>query len=917
MTLAYSTHDIRNFNGGLTDRVVDSEINTFERLHNFRLDKNANMDLREGCELESYGNSGHLNLIRRSLSGNIYGIAGNNIIYHYPEGASPRLYTAGSIGNIVTPDDVGMSSFDWRGIEYITTTRDESSTAVSTNKTRQPLYSLYTPQKPIAGDQSSYMPIVKATGCPSFSQEPSSIAHLTGGNNINKVPTRYYITYKQRIVANENTTIVTTQDSYGLGWYSDELSLDRSYDSTGDPSNVRIDGLASSIRSGDYDERADIAIYRTLPDTLSVYYLVGTVPSPASGTTVSFDDSVLDHELIENERLYISEGISEMSQPPRHTCSAVINGTAFYGNVEVTTKTVNGVREFKEYNYKVIQSMVGNPTNVNLAWHLDFDSEVVGLAGLFSALIVFTKTKIFRIDGFYNNDGSGGYNKRTISDDAGCLSHRSIVSSGETLFFCGNNGVYSTDGYQVNSISSTQKYDITNTYREYTKDYISSENIGLIRSRIVGYFDINNDVMYWSVCRDGSSVSNEVLIYDLFNSCFYTMGGNNMTYSTMLVEKGHFLRGSDHSSIFRHERGMMTDVVTENSIQEDWFESYIPYKAKTTGMDFGSPSLKKWVESLMMTLTARSKMSIGMKSYNDNSSDSKEMKAVVADSILLWNDSNMRWYDPLMKWREPNTASYKRKFPKKGLRCRYKQVELSPVEAFQYGSETFGNVSVSYVDEAARDFRLKVVFDKYHYYYDVVPFLDENTGEYISEEIIKPDGQPVWITKCYEPPTPTTENSVPCLDYKYRVTEKMQIRNPDFVITTDDDSLYKSPHLVEYGPNGSFKVVIKDEVTGEIVHVPYRITGFFSSKNWPDDILSYLISFKEEDYENDYLVKSFDNNLEQPLMIANGGGSVLLGSDKEFKMSGIRKKQSFVLENTSIRYAPLSNLGAEYNGNSE
>lgn len=914
-SLSYQSISLRNFSG-LTDRVIDSSPNMFEEIDNFRLDKNGNMVLREGCVKYAYGNAGLPKLLLRNKAGYLYGVAGNHTFFQNGTGVTEGDYEIQSGPAFIEsarPDDLVASANHWRGIEYLTFGRDKSNAAIAADTTRFSLTSLYMYEVPSILDANSYIPKTINTGCPYLDVIPTVSQAAVPPST---TATVYYIAYKQTVVANVGTTAQVTQASFGEGRYTELLQLNRNRDDN--PAIINIINIKNPDRD-DYDNSTFLTtavVYRTHPLDLNTFYLVAEKPFLNSIDPVDVFDDVYDDELLDNERLYISEGIVEMEQPPKHSTSAIINGTAFYGNIELYDETDGKTRTYKEYNYKIIQSMQGNPTMVNRTFFADFEDEIIGLGGLHNALIVFTKSKIVRIDGFKNNDGSGGFNQRTISDDAGCVSHKSIISDGDNLYFFGLSGVYKTNGYEVVKISSTPEYDITETYQSYVKDFVGvgGRPLDHLRDQATGYYDARRDVLYWAVAEDGAPVVNKLLVYDKFNSCFYKIGGNAQDYPAILIEDDYFLRANERATILKHHDQAFSDIVAVNENEEEWFESFIPYGAKTVGIDFGSPSIKKWVNFIMATLSSKSKMGIGLRSFNDISNAFKNMKAITIDSIMLWRDENLRWKDPITRWRSKNTDTHKRRFPKRALRCRYKQLEIYPTETKLYTSATFGSVNmVNEVINAGS--KLKVSFDKFDYYHTVrIDITDPLIPQYF---ITKPEGFPQWITLCYE------ETGSRCSLHQYAVDPfifKRITEDPDVPVaplsmfnfaTADPTHTIQVVWDTTPEQTNRFNVTIRDALN-VIVFPDFTITSNFTSKVWPDDILSYQIKFEEEEYEIGYLIIDFFNDISVPYLLAEGGGGVAVGTGKLFEMFGIRKQQSFTIENLTISYAPLSEKGAEY-----
>jgi len=778
--LAYTSLHIKRFDGGLTDRVVDSSINTFKELYNYRLDKHANPIVREGFSHHKGPLGVMSRLLSRTVDGRITGISGTSIIYEREDGEIAQ--SVDPINPNLTDDD-NISSFLSRGIRYVTTTQN------SLSNSRQHLYSMYSEEVPISGHPDTYKVKSQQTGCPRYERDID--ADISATDDPRTI--YFYVVYRQSINANNGTGDSVTQDSLGRGSYSSETRAKEDTESI----------IVYPADFSDYDETPYVDVYRTHPSDSSVYYLVDSVQPTTAPITVN---SITDAALLENQRLYISEGIIEMEQPPKHTCSAIVNNTAFYGNIEVVENHSGTSRIYTEYSYKIMQSMVGNPSMVSYSFTYDFEDAIEGMVGIGNSLIVFTKTKVYRVDGLRGNDGSGAYSVRTISDNAGCVSHKGIISVDSRVYFCGETGAYVTDGYQVSSISVTNKYDISETYRSYMKDYVDegegARPIDIRRRRVTAYHDPDNTCIYWAVCSLGSLEPTELITYDIYNKCFYKFGGNGAYFCSMMIEDDTIYRGDRLSHLYVHHDQYKDDVILDitESDASLWNHSHVPHSLKTSPIDFGDPSIKKWVQAITATITTKSKVAMKIVSYNDNGSAGKDLKEIVITSVLLWRDINLRWRDPVMKWRTPSTSSRRRHFPKRGLRCRYKQFEIMPTESVQYTSELLGTAAIT-------------------------------------------------------PVSPT---------------------EPDLYFVD----------LEEVG------------------------------KTWPEDVVGYSISLEIEDYQIGYLIREV-NNIGISRIKIGGGSNMGTTTGNAFKISGIRKKQSFSIENITLQYAPLQNVGADYRGKDE
>jgi len=772
--LNYSDITVRNFDGGLTDRIIDSGINTFDELSNFRIDKNKNISLREGFELHREGTLTSCHYIRRDYSELIYGIAGNSTFYESEDGTIiPQTLLSSTINNYST-----ISGFKWHGFEYITISKDGAD--------RSHLFNLYKPLVAVAGTPASYEVNSTQVGCPHM-QAPSSVSGTLHTDYV-----RYALVYTQTLIANQGSGDESTELSFGRPYYTDVIQ---------ENGIVTISGITRSSEYNDYDAITNVNIYRTAIGDTSTYYLVGTmVEADQSQATNSFTDTMSEVDLVAQERLYTSDGVAEMAQPPKHSCSCMIGTTAYYGNLETQDNNDGYTRTYTNRPYTIVQSMVGVPSMARISFALEVEDIVTGLTGIGNALIVFTETKVYRFDGIYNNDGTGGYSRRVISDEAGCISHASIVRTGSKAYFCGLTGIYVTDGYQISKISLSAKFDITETYMSRIVDYYGDDQsapVSLYRDKVVGHYDIGKDCIYWTMCN-GSDNASELLTYDVYNNCFSILGGANFTIGAMLVDDDSFVRGDAKTHIYKHSSEYDQDRKT--IADNDYIN--IPFVAKTASIDFGNPSVKKWVQAMTATITTRSKVAIQPVSYNDNGSGGKELKSIVLASVELWRDINTRWRDSSSSWRIPSTRSFRRHFPKRGMRCRYKQLEFKPAPSVIYTTETFGTVSVDYQRDG--------------------------------------NGNPYDITS--------------------------------LLVTFDTvDSV------------------------------------------WPTDVVDYSIHFDDDNYTAGHSIRSY-NGLNG--ILVDGGGTDI-GTGKSFRIIGIRKKQSFVIENINYQFAPLKNEGANHRGSDE
>jgi len=705
-----------------------------------------------------------MHYIKRGDYGRLRCVSGNTVVY---EDNSGNLVTSGTVLDSNIDAYSTISGFGWRGYDFMTISQNQSG--------RFNAYAMFRP------DVTAAASVGVTLDSPKFLYDDTKVSGSNG-------QTRYLLVYSIENTANANSSGESTLVSYGMAYKTATLPYQGN--------TVTLHDIPRSDNYSDIDAPHLISLYRAVPPDLNTFYLVKTISgAEQTGLTFNYVDTMTDTDLITKARYYESDGVVAMNRPPKHSCSCLIGNTAYYGNIAVYDGDSGYNAQYIEQPYSIIQSMDGNPSMARDSFLLEVDEVVTGLSSIASSLIVFTTNKVYRYDGKYRNDGSGSYSRKVISEETGCISHASIVSTGQVVYFCGSNGVYMTDGYQVSKISVTGKYDISTTYESLIADYSGSDAsvpTDIYRNKVTGHYDLSKDCIYWTMCN-GTTQSNELLVYDMYNKMFSQFGGNGAEYSALLIDDG-FLTGGSGGDIMRYHSDYDQDLIVKSPVTYD----YIPFVARTSATDFGDPSIKKWVQALTVTATADSKIAIKTLSYNDNGSSGKHMKPIVIDSVLLWRDVNMLWRDAALIWRTPPTRSFRRHFPKRGMRCRYKQVEFRPAVSQQYSSVAHGTATVSY--------------------------------------------------------------------------------------------------LVEGDP-ANFRVVLDD-----------------SNIVWPTDCIGYEIRFADDGYTVGHHIRAFDGANSD--LSVDGGGAVP-STGTAWKIYGIRKKQSFKIENMTYQFAPLQNVGANYRGENE
>lgn len=392
-------------------------------------------------------------------------------------------------------------------------------------------------------DTRKYKPLVEIKGYPSLKDHIVSsdewrsalFFNATNGNTTEHIG-RIVLT-NTGIVAEKATlplpTVVPSNTSTGRLWavvtertYVDangftyrEYSPDRfgtfsstngtyTFTTTVNTGSTKLDDIyQSTIRAVLFISQVNgTVLYRVATQAFGVPSGNGSAGNPyvSSATLSTTTSATTDSNIVSNE---IGQFFSEEAKIPLPKADhiKIVNNTLWL----LGTTDTDGVRR----PYRLYQSVSGMPTSVIANAFYDFQSSGTGLANLNGKLIVGTDGFVYRVDGSIGIDGSGNIQAEAIiGSDQGCIAGRSMVAVGNNLFYCGNDGIYSTDGFTATNISGRQLY---NTYRGLIGN---SENW----NSIVAVHDSFDDLVYWVM------PNNKLLMLSLRSGGFSTGSTQDM-----------------------------------------------------------------------------------------------------------------------------------------------------------------------------------------------------------------------------------------------------------------------------------------------------------------------------------------------------------------------------------------------------
>lgn len=106
---------------------------------------------------------------------------------------------------------------------------------------------------------------------------------------------------------------------------------------------------------------------------------------------------------------------------------------------------------------RVRQSVPGLPDIWPRSFYVDLDQAVFAGGGINGLGFAFTQFRAYRLDGSYDQFGSGGLRKKLLGEGSGCSQPASVLRFGQNLFWLGNDGFYVSNGVDVRPISTKMR----------------------------------------------------------------------------------------------------------------------------------------------------------------------------------------------------------------------------------------------------------------------------------------------------------------------------------------------------------------------------------------------------------------------------------------------------------------------------
>jgi len=270
----------------------------------------------------------------------------------------------------------------------------------------------------------------------------------------------------------------------------------------------------------------------------------------------------------------------------------ITNNCAWFGDVlvrelDVETLTTRTVR----YPNRLYQSIQNDPTSVPSTFYVELGEDIKSGSHVLTKPIIMTSKAVYRIDGLFNEDGSGGLIAEQYASLTGGTSPWGAISVNSKVYFAGENNLYMTDGYQAQWIGMNKEV----SYKDVLKD------------RVKVSYHKQDKSLYWSI-------SHTTVGYDKFwimnlekpitdESCITTLDGLSLSSPCSTVtDTGEVIVGDKDGFVFKSQHYLMADAKvnrSSHSLVRNYLGTiltdYIPFDYRSLHHNFGTTRERKWV----------------------------------------------------------------------------------------------------------------------------------------------------------------------------------------------------------------------------------------------------------------------------------------------------------------------------------
>lgn len=421
--------------------------------------------------------------------------------------------------------------------------------------------------------------------------------------------------------------------------------------------------LANGV--GDHYETAVIKkqIYRTISGGKEFYKV-----TEVSNATTSYSDTLSDDLLQDNQTIYTSGGVPDNDPPPLSKYCHSVNGFTYYAHIKEGSQI---------YKSLIRQSQALDPDSVPASFNDQLEDEITGVSSVQDIPVVGCRKHIYRIDGTFDELGRGGMSHRRLSDHAGLLSHESFVQAEGGLFWFGEDGIYYTEGFKCLKVT-----DHLNVRYEAFKATLVDKT-----RKIKGTYFADERSIYWTISKTakapGSEECDALWVLDLTAGISSEMpshvwDGTTFDPTSITVFNGFLTRGEKSGYVLPFKEEYVTDPkIIPGQATNTWSENAIIWNFRSITSDFGSGFTRKTANKMLVDMLSSTTVSMQITAINDEGRLRRPFTPIRWRKGFVWGDDDFVWGDPEFTWYYGGILSIDRRFPAKGLRFNYLQIDLT------------------------------------------------------------------------------------------------------------------------------------------------------------------------------------------------------------------------------------------------
>ena len=654
--LNFTTATVADFSGGQTDEYINGAPNRARTLRNFYVLPDRSILTRPGQRVENPEDEALPNaparvnqLINYANDVKLFYISGNHLFIRDSLGAFEEVKSPLDNSLFSLADDESEVSFaQWNNHLLLCSGEYDK------------------PQKVYRDDSGNFQ--LRTAGLPALATKPE--VESSGGAGSDAYI--YAFTYSYEYKVNDQT-------------FLDESAVRQVQliDVNDPPTHtVNITDIPE-LTGGNYDTaNVKVKIYRTISGGQQ-FYLIGEI---ANGVT-TYNDSASDDDIQEGQLLYTEGGVLDNEEPPLAKYVHVVGEVAFYANLKDGT-------EIRPAVYR--QSFPFDPDSTNGLFEDELEDNIKGISSHRDLPLIFCDRYVYRVEGRFDEVGQGELIHTRVHESAGCLSNNSIVQTEIGVFWCGEDGIYFTDGYQCYKVTD----HLDQTYRSITENMSFPE-------RIKGTYDSQARRIYFTVQRQAfaeeeNEENDSLFVLDVRwglsreMSCYFWDGTSDFKPTSLAVYKNKLYRGDELGYVFLFEEGVLTDPrITQGVSATEWVSEPIIWDYTSVASNLGSELERKWITRILMSARNRTNVTMQLKAINDDGRVERDLTPIRWRRNFNWGNEEFVWADETCAWFYGGMIEQWRRMPARGMRASYIQVQFTNADAVIIGSDAFGTATVS------------------------------------------------------------------------------------------------------------------------------------------------------------------------------------------------------------------------------